>query len=90
MKTCRLLVHGRVQGVGFRAYVVYKAGVHGVSGWVRNRSDGTVEAIVQGEDAAVEAMIAAAHRGPRASQVLKVEVGEAAGRFSGFEQRPTA
>ena len=48
MKTLHLTIRGRVQRVGFRAYVKYKADQHGVSGWVRNRNDGSVEAVVHG------------------------------------------
>ena len=61
----------------------------GVSGWVRNRRDGTVEAIVQGEAAAVQALVDWAHRGPAKAQVERVETHEAEGSFAGFEQRET-
>ena len=88
-KTCHLRIRGRVQGVGFRAYVQYKANSHGVMGWVRNRSDGSVEAVLHGETAAVQAVIDAAHRGPRASRVTDVQVSEAQGAYESFEQRPT-
>lgn len=88
-KTCHLSIRGRVQGVGFRAYVAYKASAHGVAGWVRNRSDGSVEAVVHGEAEAVQAVIEAAHRGPRSASVSGVQVSEAEGTYEGFEQRPT-
>jgi acylphosphatase len=90
--TRRLMVHGLVQGVGFRNYMAYKAAELGISGWVRNRSDGSVEAMVQGPDAAVAAIIECAQRGPRASQVSAVAVSEgiAAEDFGGrFETRQT-
>jgi len=91
--TRRLMVHGLVQGVGFRNYMAYKAAELGIGGWVRNRSDGSVEAIVQGPDAAVAAIIECAQRGPRASQVSGVAVSDvaAAENFGGrFETRQTA
>lgn len=88
-KTCHLRIRGRVQGVGFRAYMQYKANSHGVSGWVRNRSDGSVEAVVHGEAAAVQSVIEAAHRGPRNARVTDVQVSEAEGAYTGFEQRAT-
>ncbi len=89
-----LRITGRVQGVGFRNYIEYKAQQLGISGWVRNRSDGSVEAVVHGAPAAVEAIIECARRGPRAAQVSSVEVREdagdgAAGRYTGFETRQT-
>lgn len=88
-KSCHLLIRGRVQGVGFRAYVQYKAHSHGVSGWVRNRSDGSVEAVLHGAPDAVQAVIDAAHRGPRTARVSEVQVSDAQGDYEGFEQRPT-
>ena len=88
-KTCHLLIRGRVQGVGFRAYVQHKAKVHGVAGWVRNRSDGSVEAVLHGASEAVQALIDAAHRGPRTARVTDVQVSDAEGEYEGFEQRPT-
>lgn len=82
-------IRGRVQGVGFRAYVQYKAKSHGVAGWVRNRSDGTVEAVLHGEAEAVQAVIESAHRGPRTARVTDVQVSDAEGDYEGFEQRAT-
>jgi acylphosphatase len=86
----QLRIHGRVQGVGYRASMVQQAQRLGLSGWVRNRLDGTVEAVVAGRPQAVEAIIAWARRGPPAAMVEAVEVQPASGRYSGFEQRPTA
>jgi acylphosphatase len=63
--TRHLLVRGHVQGVGYRNYIAYKAGVLGILGWVRNRSDGGVEAVVQGTAEAVAEIIRCAERGPR-------------------------
>ena len=70
-----LVVRGRVQGVWFRGSMQDEAGRLGVSGWVRNRPDGTVEAEVEGDGEAVRAMIAWAHHGPPGSRVAGVTVG---------------
>ena len=86
----RLLISGRVQGVGFRYSMAMEAIRRGVTGWVRNRRDGSVEAVVDGADEAVESIIAWARIGPRAARVVSVEVSDAAGSFSAFEQWPTA
>ncbi len=90
--TRHLTVRGRVQGVGYRNYLEYKALQLGVCGWVRNYNDGSVEAMVQGPPAAVAAIIECAQRGPRASQVSGVAVSTvaAAEDFRGrFEIRQT-
>src|SRR5262245_30661614 len=62
-------IRGRVQGVGYRAWTEYTARDHGLEGWVRNRRDGSVEAVFAGSSEVVEAMIAACRRGPRGAQV---------------------
>jgi len=59
-----IIVHGRVQGVGFRAFVEVEALTRGIEGWVRNRNDGSVEAVFAGEADAVAAMVEACQRGP--------------------------
>jgi acylphosphatase len=74
----RLLVRGRVQGVAFRAATQVRALELGVTGWVRNRADGAVEAALEGEPAAVEALIAFCRRGPRFAVVSDVAVSEEA------------
>lgn len=73
----RVVVHGRVQGVGFRDAAVQAAFTTGVQGWVRNRRDGTVEAFVQGERAAVVRFIEWCKRGPPLARVSAVEASEA-------------
>lgn len=69
----RVIVHGRVQGVFFRGATRERARQLGVSGWVRNRSDGTVEAVFEGSTGAVEAMLLFAHHGPEWARVDGVE-----------------
>jgi acylphosphatase len=64
-----MVVHGRVQGVGFRAFVEREALKRGLEGWVRNRRDGSVEAVFKGEAAAVAAAIEACRRGPYSARV---------------------
>jgi acylphosphatase len=84
-ETLRLVVHGRVQGVFFRDSMRREAQRLAVRGWVRNRSDGTVEAVVQGEPAAVEAIVRWAHRGPEHARVERVESEPSEGNYSDFE-----
>jgi acylphosphatase len=86
-----LLIHGRVQGVGYRAWMVSRAKQLGLNGWVRNRTDGTVEAVIAAEQPLLEAMITACHEGPLAARVTKVEVADGADEIAhGFASRPTA
>jgi acylphosphatase len=73
----RLVVRGRVQGVGYRAFVEDEAAALGLEGWVRNRRDGAVEALISGPQAAVEAMIGACRRGPYSAHVQGLDVMEA-------------
>ena len=68
----RLLIEGRVQRVGYRAWMVRTATRLGVAGWVRNRGDGTVEALVEGEAAAVEELLRACRRGPALAEVTLI------------------
>jgi acylphosphatase len=89
LKTCHLRIRGRVQGVGFRMYLQREAQRHGVAGWVRNRVDGSVEAVMQGPAEAVQAVIDWARRGPPSARVTDIEVRDADGSYSDFEQRPT-
>jgi acylphosphatase len=85
-----LRIGGRVQGVGFRYSLHLEARRLGVSGWVRNRHDGTVEAVVQGSAEAVEALVNWSRQGPSGARVTNVEVQPAEGDYTGFELRPTA
>ena len=88
--TRHLVIHGRVQGVYFRDSMRQLARRSSVTGWVRNRSDGSVEAIVQGKPDAVEKMIKWAHRGPDAAQVIEVQIEDAQGQFDSFDLLFTA
>jgi acylphosphatase len=72
----RVVVHGRVQGVGFRYSLARAAESRGVAGWARNRADGTLEAAFEGEPEAVESLIRFCHEGPRGAEVERVEVFE--------------
>jgi acylphosphatase len=81
----RLVIAGRVQGVGFRYAFADEARMHGLGGWVRNRRDGRVEALVSGPAPAVEAMIAWARVGPPAARVASVDVEEAIAASGAFE-----
>lgn len=85
LKTQRLVIHGLVQGVFFRDSMRREAQDLGIAGWVRNRSDGTVEAAVQGEPDAVDAIVRWAKRGPAHAQVERVEVETHEGSYTGFE-----
>jgi len=69
----RIVVHGDVQGVNFRDSVRREAEAAGASGWARNRSDGTVEAQLEGDDEAVQAVVDFCGRGPGSAQVRRVE-----------------
>jgi acylphosphatase len=72
----RVVVHGRVQGVFFRDTVRRDAQRRGVAGWVSNRADGAVEAVLEGEPEAVESLVALCERGPRGAEVERVETSD--------------
>jgi acylphosphatase len=74
----RVMIRGRVQGVGYRAWVEHEARRFGLRGWVRNRCDGSVEAVFEGADDVVAAMIASCRQGPPSSRVDGI-VAETAG-----------
>ena len=87
----RLRIEGRVQGVGFRAFVVREATARGLDGWVRNRRDGGVEAVVSGPLDVVEAMVDACRKGPLAARVDMVKLlDEENSIAAGFIVLPTA
>jgi acylphosphatase len=90
MRAARLRITGRVQGVGYRAWALQMASRLGLRGWVRNRSDGSVEAVIIGEENAVDRMIEACREGPYAARVADVAVSDAADDGSpGFTPKPT-
>ncbi len=90
VKTVRLRITGRVQGVGYRAWAIETARNLGLRGWVRNRRDGSVELLATGPDDAVAALIEAAHHGPIAARVSEIRVDDDEGNGSfGFAARPT-
>src|SRR5579885_1257560 len=90
MTHLRVRIEGFVQAVGFRNHVIEEARRLGLDGWVRNRSDGTVEALVSGETSAVEAFVAACMKGPQGSQVKNVDLFRAEPpEEKGFHRRPS-
>ncbi|HEC23573.1 MAG TPA: acylphosphatase [Chloroflexi bacterium] len=80
------IVHGLVQGVNFRAFTQHEALKRRLTGWVRNRTDGTVETVAEGDRAALEAFLKFLHRGSPYAQVTKVDASweEATGEFDDF------
>ncbi|CAG0978736.1 acylphosphatase [Rhodocyclaceae bacterium] len=86
----RLLVTGYVQGVGYRYGMVMAARSIGVTGWVRNRRDGSVEAMVAGNPEQVARILDWARRGPAGAEVEHMAVEIGSGSYSDFEQKPTA
>jgi acylphosphatase len=97
MPIVKVIVRGRVQGVGFRDFVMRNAGKYGAEGWVRNCRNGSVEVLFSGPDSVVQTMLDACHRGPLGSRVdgvekMPVNEGELALRHSGeaFSRLETA
>jgi acylphosphatase len=94
MVTRQIRVRGRVQGVGYRDALRAEAQRLGVRGWVRNRADGSVEALLQGSAHAVESLVAWARRGPAHARVGELSVEEPAAQFDRpyerFERWPSA
>jgi acylphosphatase len=86
------IVEGRVQGVGFRAFVQDQGVAIGLSGWVRNRWDGTVEVLAEGSRPQVDKLLNALYRGPRSAYVSGVRVDwlAATGDLQGFRVRMTS
>jgi acylphosphatase len=89
LKRVHLLISGRVQGVFFRAYTREEAQHLGLTGWVKNRYDGKVEAVFEGEEPKLEQMITWCHQGPSYARVVNVEVNweEYTGEFNSFSIR---
>jgi acylphosphatase len=91
LTTLRLRIEGSVQAVGYRYFAVEEARKLELDGWIRNRSDGTVEALVSGSTSAVEAFVAACMRGPPGARVTNVDLHKAnPPKEPGFHFRPTA
>lgn len=87
----RLRIFGRVQGVFFRNWAIGEAQALGLTGWIRNRTDGSVEALAFGAAEALDAFTAKCRRGPPAAVVERVDVEAAEGeRPAGFRKAPTA
>jgi acylphosphatase len=93
MPTRRLIVTGLVQGVGYRDALCHEARKCGVTGWVRNLRDGSVEIVIQGDAAALEALITWARRGPPLARVDNIRIDTAGPDqdrpYLEFERRPT-
>jgi len=87
--TRHLVIVGQVQGVGYRYAMNREAARLGIRGWVRNRSNGSVEAVVQGSPEAVAAMMAWARHGPPAARFERIEVEPDEGTFEDFQTRAT-
>ena len=89
MPALLLLIHGRVQGVGYRAWMAETARGLSLQGWVRNRRDGTVEALLIGPAKLIEAMVQHCHQGPPLTRVERIERTESDEVVTGFAQLPT-
>lgn len=87
--TQHLRIIGRVQGVFFRESMCRRAQQLGITGWVRNRRDGSVEAMIQGTPEAVAAMVEWARTGPEQARVEAVEISTGSGEYAGFERLET-
>lgn len=89
-RTVHVRIEGRVQGVGYRAWTAREASALGLSGWVRNRRDGSVEAVLQGDPEIVGTMLRRCQTGPAEALVTRLAIiGEGVGAFEGFAVRPT-
>jgi len=88
--TRRIRVTGRVQGVWYRGWTVDTALALGLSGWVRNRRDGSVEILAEGSESAIDALVKRCRDGPPAARVAAIELEESdEAAPTGFEARPT-
>jgi len=86
-RTIHVLIHGRVQGVSFRAWTQHLAELHGLRGWVRNRQDGSVEAVFSGPADLVAVMLKACRQGPAGALVESVETIDGADADPGPPER---
>lgn len=87
--TRHIQLYGRVQGVFFRESLSLMARKLGVNGWVRNCSDGSLEAMLQGDEATVSALIEWARRGPDLACVDKLDITDGQGEYTDFQRLPT-
>ena len=87
MHCVHLIIRGRVQGIGYRFFIVRRAGSLGIAGWVRNRPDGAVELEAEGARATLERLLAVVREGPAGARVTAVdeEWSERAPRLRGFQ-----
>jgi acylphosphatase len=87
-----VLIEGRVQGVGFRYFVIEVAQRLGVTGWVRNTYDERVEVVAEGDRSALDQLLAALHRGPRSAVVTHLDVhwGQPTGKYNHFALLPSS
>lgn len=88
--TLHIRLSGRVQGVFFRESMAHKANELGVTGWVRNRSDGSVEAMLQGPEPAVQALVGWARTGPQLARVNEIRIEPGEGDYTRFSRLDTA
>jgi acylphosphatase len=90
MVSKRIRITGRVQGVGYRAWTMSQASQYNIAGWVRNRSDGSVEAQLQGSEELIKAMIKDCYDGPLMAHVSNIEISDSSPEsLSGFDYRAT-
>jgi acylphosphatase len=90
-RTVRIRIEGLVQGVGYRAWVDANCHQLGLTGWVRNRRDGSVEAVLHGPETAVSKMLRLCETGPRSAEVSRLEIiDETEGTYESFEVLATA
>jgi acylphosphatase len=88
--TMRLMIVGRVQGVGFRAFAMREAQALGLKGWVRNRADGSVEAVATGPTQAIKDFVGKCTRGPAAARVAHIDLESVESpEETGFVSKPT-
>lgn len=90
-RTVHVLIEGRVQGVNFRGWAREQAELHGLSGWIRNRRDGAVEALFAGPAQAVDEMLELCRAGPRDARIEHIRIVQEGGAApEGFTIKPTA